>query len=641
MLNSDALQQLRQLKAQIQADKPVLEGVITFCASRSATLTLDDGRRLPLVADDVPRILIGDRLRVALEKNADGQECARIEAFLAQPFAGGTGRLVARGNTLFLEPDHARMNRWLFVPPHQKGGAEGGDWVRYTLLRHPQKDGKAAVKVTERLGREDDPFFHRQYAIARGELPAQWPESLLADARTQADALYEAERARREDLTGLDFLTIDNASTEDMDDALFVEPVEAGWRLHVAIADPAALIPAGSALDEAARARGTTAYFPGCALPMLPPFLANDRCSLVAGEERLALVATLAVGPAGDVTDCQWREALIRSRARLTYAEAADCLSGGDGLSAPLAAQLRALDACARALGEWRRAQSPSMDDRPDYDLVTDEQGQLVRIDREERNAAHRLVEACMLAVNLQAALWLRERGVGVFIVHAGLRADRVEQARTVVQAQAPALSDLDLQTLEGYVALTRALDAAPPERPVRAILSRLLERSRLSRECQSHFGLGAPGYTTVTSPIRKYNDLLVHRMIRAVLRQEPQPSLDDAVLSALQDSLDRVRQSVSYCETGLQLGYAQTLLGQTFEGVIVQVNGGGFVVRLDANGLQGFVDLRGYPDKLSFDAVWFAHAGEHTRFELDQRVTVRIHEVDGARRTIRLQLVA
>ena len=278
----------------------------------------------------------------------------------------------------------------------------------------------------------------------------------------------------------------------------------------------------------------------------------------------------------------------------------------------------------------------PKQDERPDFELVADERGKLVRIERQPRSDANRIVEECMIAANLDAGRLLAASGGGVFVVHTGFRPERVEQARKVLQEQVPELAEGDFTSLAGYLSVARALDARRPERPVRAILSRLLERARLSAEPAPHYGLGAEVYTTATSPIRRYSDFLVHRLIKAGLAGAPRPAIE---LEALQAGVDRVRQAVGYCETWLECRFAESLVGQSFEGVIVAVNGGGFTVRLDANGLRGFVDLRKFPVKLAFDSTYFAHAGEGVRFELDQPVRVLLAGVDHKRRSIRLEL--
>ncbi len=634
MLNTDALSQLRQLKAQIKAAKLEFDGVIAFAASRSATVLLDDGRRFPLAPDDVPKILGDDRVRVELVRNAEDQEIAKLEAVLATPFKRGTGRVVARGNNLFVEPDHPRMNRWLFVPPPQRAGAQDGEWVSFELSRHPQKDGKAGVKITARIGSDSDVAIERRYAQARAGLPG-WPEGLEQAALDEARALFEAELGRRENLEALPFVTIDNDSTKDMDDALYAEAVEGGWRLHVAIADPAAVVPAGSALDKLALQRASTGYFPGEEWPMLPYALAHDLCSLLADQPRLALVCSLEVNADGGVTGSQWREAVVRSRARLSYAEVSAHLDGS-APQAALGADLSVLAACALRMADARQASLPKQDDRPDYDLIANAQGKLERIEREPRTEANRVVEACMIAANLDAARFLAERGDGVFNAHLGLRPERHEQARQVLREQAPDLAEADFTSLSGYVELMRALDARSLERPVRAILARLMERARLSATPAPHFGLGAEAYTTATSPIRRYNDFQVHRLIKAALNGSTAPAVDMAVL---QEGLDRVRQAVNFCERWLECQYADGLVGQDFDGHIVAINGGGFSVRLADNGLQGFVDLRGFPEKLSFDATWFAHQGASVRFELEQPVRVKVAGVDHKRRSIKLEL--
>ncbi len=630
MLDVNALTQLRQLKQTIEAQKDRANGTVRGSQGRYGFVRLDDGRDIYLAPEQMQRVFPEDRVAIEVITGDDGKQSAQLEKLLESPLREFTGQYVIRDNAHFVEPDLPQLSRWLFVPPKLRRGAEHGSFVRARINRHPFDDGRPQAKVEAIIGTPDTPFIETDYALVRFDCPSG---DLVAD---DGD-LRTPDLAAREDLTSIDFVTIDGADTEDMDDALHAGRDGDGWTLRVAIADPDAWIVPGSKLERAVAARGNSIYLPGRTLPMLPRALATEHCSLLPGVERAALVCTLRVDRDGVIGDFHFSEARIRSRAKLDYDSAAALIAeGGEAASG---SALTALNEVAGALAAQRARDHLLMPDRPDYDYSVDERGRLTAIHRRDKNAAHRMVEECMVATNRCAAQWLRD-GDALFIDHPGFRPERLEMLQKLIAAHCPAAAGGDLTDLAGYIAAMQALESAPDELPLRPIASRSLARAQFSRRAAPHFGMGLPAYTTITSPIRKFGDLLLHRIIKDKLAGQSPAPINDATLAALQQSSDRARQAARLAEQWLECLWLQQQPARSHDGIVSHLNSSGFTVRLDDCGIEGFVDTRKRPEKFSFDQTLLRLSSGERSFQLEQRVRVSVAEIDVKRRSIQFALV-
>lgn len=646
MLNADVLQQLRQLKADIKANKKVYPGTVKATQGRFGFVTLDDGRDIYLPQEQMQRVLPGDRVDVTLQEDADGKTFAEVDALKQASLTTFVGRYLVKGNGHFVVADVPGLNRWLFIPPKKRQQAKAGDYLHCRLLQHPFRDGNPQVEVLKVLGNDDTPGIERTYALYKFELVDSWSEEALKEAKALTPACLEKAAPERRDMRETPFVTIDAATTLDMDDALYAEPEGDGWRLWVAIADPTALVAEGGPLEKAARERATTVYFPGEIRPMLPDNVSTQLCSLVAGEDRLALICEIQVGAEGAISDYQLYEAMIHSRGKLSYEQVAAFLDSkvDEALSTLDNATLNGLHhlgELARMLRGWRERHALLNEDRVDYRLRLDDKRKIRCIDRLVATPAHRLVEECMVAANRCAADFLRNRaGHGLFITHGGLRQERVENVRKLLQEQFPALAHFDPATPEGFAGLLREAARLEADLPLRSIVTRQLERAELSTKAAPHQGMGLEAYTTFTSPLRKYLDFCVHRLIRQVLRNGSATPLDGERLSDLQQRQAQARFAANDTEQWLKCQYIQQFRDQDLSGTIVRTLPAGFTVRLDDTGIEGFVTTKDLEGKYAFDPVTLALSNGERRFALDQPVTVKLAEADAQRRSIRFQLV-
>lgn len=640
MLDKDSLSQLKQLKQQIEDSKEYAEGVAKATQRKFGFLVTDDGREIYLSPDEMQKVFPGDRIKILVlrqagaEKDAGqkgGKVSGQIEKVLESPIREFTGRYIVKGKGHFVEPDLPRISRWIFIPPAARKNAQSGDFVSCKLTRHPYPNAKPQANVSSVIGSADKAGIEADYIVTKFHLEPTWPENWRDD-------LLVGEPLGREDLTETPFITIDSPSTLDMDDALHAIKTDSGWQLQVAIADPSALIRADSKLDKLVKQRATSIYLPGRAIAMLPDELANERCSLVPNEQRPALVCTLQILQDGHIESYTFSEATICSRARLHYQQVAagiDAQSAGEEIQA-YADQLRALSEVANALLAHRRQHHLVIPARPEYRLILDQQLKLDRIEQQRKTSAHQLVEECMVAANRCAADFMGDRGL--FVEHPGFRPERFPDVKKLAEEQL-GLKDIAFDTPAGYQQLMKAIDDDALTFPLRAVLSRLLERSRLSTSPKPHHGMGLPRYTTITSPIRKYSDLTGHRIIKARLRQQKPPICDNRLLDALQERQDNARQARYQMEQWLKCQYMEPLIGQSFSGIVTQINSNGFTVLLDEHLIEGFVETRPMAEKFSFDPMRLRLKSKTQCIELNQPVNVTVSAVDCKQRNIRYQL--
>jgi ribonuclease R len=633
MLNSDALSQLKGLKNQIEASKERAEAVVKGTQARYGFAQLDDGREVFIPPEEMLKAFPGDRVRVCVRPGADQRSVADIEKLIDSPLGEFTGQCVRKGKALFVRPDLPQLQRWLFIPPHARNGVQEGDYLRGAVLRHPIRDGRPQAKVLRVIGNDATPGIENRYSMEKFGLPVDWPASRLREVENALEASASAENLQRLDLTDLDFISIDSARTLDIDDALYADTSGDGWTLYIAIADPTAFVPPGSALEADIAQRATSVYFHGDVVPMLPEQMAQDSCALIAGSDRPALVCKIDISDSGTLRHYDFLEATIRSRAKLSYFAVDKYLSGEQDSLLSHASPLEALYQVSRALQADREAHGLVMEERREFRWILNEQKQIESIEPSEKLQSQKLVEECMVAANRCAADFMAQRGLaGPFIRHGGFRPDRHEELKTFLEMHLPQALDADVSSVEGYRDTLRQLSASGHALPLRNMINRLLSRAELSPSPGPHMGLALPQYTNCTSPLRKYVDFLVHRQIKAALHGRPQAAPDQGSLASLSARLQNARAATQAAERWLAANYLQRLAAESsepWEGRISHVNSSGFTVRLDKTGLEGVVDLRKDPEKFSYDKWQASLTSTTRRFQLEQPVRVTLERVD------------
>lgn len=646
MLDKSALQQLKELKKQIHDATPRDKGTVKGTRKRFGFVIADaDGQQYLLPQTEMERVLPGDQIQFVLEpgKDKNDKPVARIEKLLTSTFSTFIGQVKEKNKQMYVLPDHPELSRWVFIPPKYRKSLRDGDLVAAKVCQHPYKnEGRVQAEIVAMIGQPDDPFIEHRYAVIKeGIIEKIWqPDELEAIRHLAEKTLQEAVNSREDLRTSL-FFTIDGANTQDLDDALHVTITDNGWQLQVAIADVAAFVEPSSPLDKQAEAQASSVYLPGQKLPMLPDILSSNLCSLRPNEDRLVMVCTLDIAGDGSINNTRYSNAIINSKAKLSYEEVADYLEQGAGsLSDELQNQLRTLNELAKTRQQWRQQHALLMDEYPDYRYTLDERGKITAIERHERNDAQRLVEECMLACNEATASYLNEQcESGLYLGHNGFKVEQLPGVEKLLDACLPNVDKTGINTLAGYKTLQKTIEATASELPLRDILRKKLARSEWTTAKAPHFGLGLEAYTTFTSPIRKYSDLLVHRIIKAKLADNSCKGPDLKQVEHLNTATQAVRTAQRDCEQSLKCQYLQAFVGQVFEGEISMINHKVIGVYLEPFDLHGHIEVRSLNCPFTFKQDSLQLLSEHHNFMLKQTIRVVIEQVDVNQRQVKLKL--
>lgn len=640
MLDSTALQQLKQLKSELRREERRFQGLVTGSPGNYGFVRADDGKQYFLPPPQMLRTFPGDQVEFRVQTDDKGRDYAEIEKLLATSLKGFCGKCVCRGNGWFVVADVPKMQRKLFIPPKQRQHIQPGDWVECTVGRHPIQDGRAQANVKRRIGSETEPDFPSRYAACNFRL---WGDEPAID---DAVARFEAALAQdRIDLTDLPLVSIDAPHTRDIDDALYARADGEGWALTIAIADPASVISSHSALERSALRRAATAYLPHLQLPMLPARLSEDLLSLVAGKERLAIACHLAVSAEGQVTGVRFEEAKVASRAQLNYAQVNQWLEEGAqpaAASAEVWHSLQALQAATARMREWRGRHQLLMRDEPEFDMTLGEDGRIEGFVELPKGPARTIVEEAMVATNQAVARHLAEAGVGLFASHAGFRSEKLGDARELLAGVEHQTSTAELQTLDGYRAGIMALEGKADGDHLRKVLSRFLQRGALSATPAPHLGMGAPCYATFTSPIRRYVDLYNQRQLKALLAGNAPAPAAPALAAQLDEQQAQLRAASQWAEHWLHAEYLAQHRNRQWPARVVQVNTRGLIVRLDDSGIQGLIEKSQLGAKVKLDARNLCfRAGDECVGSLDDALMVTVADIDSDQRRITFKRVA
>ncbi|AHB70211.1 exoribonuclease II [Cronobacter malonaticus] len=582
---------LAQLKQQLHSQTPRAEGVVKATEKGFGFLEVDAQKSYFIPPPQMKKVMHGDRV-IAVIHTEKEKESAEPEELIEPFLTRFVGRVQKKDDRLSIVPDHPLLKD--AIPCRAERGVshdfQNGDWAVAEMRRHPLKGDRGFyAELTQFITFGDDHFVPWWVTLARHNLEREAPDGVATEMLD--------ENLTREDLTALDFVTIDSASTEDMDDALYVEALEGDrLQLTVAIADPTAWIAEGSKLDNIAKVRAFTNYLPGFNIPMLPRELSDDLCSLREGVQRPALVCRMIIDADGAISDdIHFFAATIESKAKLAYDDVSDWLEEkGEWQpgSEAIAAQIRLLQQICQRRSAWRTEHALVFKDRPDYRFVLGEKGEVLDIVAEPRRIANRIVEESMIAANICAARVLRDKlGFGVYNVHAGFDPASTEQLATLLQSHGMHVDANDVLTLPGFCKLRRELDAQPSGF-LDSRIRRFQSFAEISTEPGPHFGLGLEAYATWTSPIRKYGDMVNHRLLKAIIKGESaaRPQDEATVQMAERRRLNRMAER----DVGDWL-YARFLKDKAgtdtrFAAEIIDVSRGGMRVRLVDNGAVAFI---------------------------------------------------
>ena len=674
-----------------------IEGQVQGHRDGHGFLLRDDGEPdIYLPANEMRAVLHKDRVKVRIVRlDRKGRPEGRVVEILERPEQPIIGRLLQESGIWLVAPEDKRYGQDVIIPKGATGAAKPGQVVVVELTEPPALYGQPVGRVTEVLGEIDDPGMEIEIAVRKYSVPHEFSEACLEQAKGLPDKVRAQDRKGRVDLRDVPLVTIDGEDARDFDDAVYCLPTKVGrgkgWRLLVAIADVSHYVQTGSAIDIDAYDRATSVYFPRRVIPMLPEKLSNGLCSLNPDVDRLCMVCDMLVTTKGEVHAYQFYPAVMHSHARFTYTEVAAILANTRGPEATRRKErvqdLIHLHDVYRALLASRQVRGAVDFETTETQIVCDESGRIEKIVPRVRNDAHKLIEEAMLAANVCSADFIQQgQHPGLFRVHEGPTPEKKDILRNYLKALGIGMGLSDDPHTSEFQKIAEATKDRPDAQQIHTMLLRSMQQAIYTPINSGHFGLAYEAYTHFTSPIRRYPDLLVHRVIKSILEGQkyelpalPTPGEAHAKLSKrLQKNkpgqqggraarLPKVRMTAAeqqaweaaglHCsanerradeasrdvEAWLKCKYMREHLGEEYSGVVTAVTGFGLFVTLDSLYVEGLVHITELgAEYFRFDEARQELRGERTgiRYAIGTRVQIQVSRVDLDGRKIDFRLV-
>ena len=658
----------------------------------------DDGAPdIYLPPNEMRAVLHKDRVKARIVRSdRKGRPEGRVLEILERSAQPIIGRLLQESGVWLVAPEDKRYGQDVLIPRGATGTARTGQVVVVELVEPPALYGQPVGRISEVLGEVDDPGMEIEIAVRKYSVPHEFSAACLAQAKALPDTVRAQDLVGRVDLSDVPLVTIDGEDARDFDDAVYCEPATLGrgknaakgWRLLVAIADVSHYVENGAAIDIDAYDRATSVYFPRRVIPMLPEKLSNGLCSLNPEVDRLCMVCDMLVTDDGTVQAYQFYPAVMWSHARFTYTEVAAILGNTRGAEAikrkALVPHLLHLHGVYESLLKARQKRGAVDFETTETQILCDENGRIEKIVPRTRNVAHRLIEEAMLAANVCSADFIMQsKHAGLFRVHEGPTPEKLEALRAYIKALGLGISLSETPKPGDFQSIAQATKDRPDAQQIHAMLLRSMQQAIYTPANSGHFGLAFDAYTHFTSPIRRYPDLLVHRVINAVLADAryhlpvlPLPGEAHAKLarrlekgksakvveagakpkklsaeslawqaaglhcSANERRADEASRDV---EAWLKCKYMYEHLGEEYSGVVTAATSFGLFVTLDAMYVEGLVHITELGGEyFRFDEVRQELRGERTgiRYAIGTRVDIQVSRVDLDGRKIDFRLV-
>ncbi|HYG43197.1 MAG TPA: ribonuclease R, partial [Bordetella sp.] len=628
----------------------------------------DGGTDLFLAPREMLKVLHGDRVLV----KPAGEYRGKPEGMIVEVIERRTNKLVGRflheHGLSIVVPEDQRIKHDILIPPGDTNGAQHGQVVAVQIMEQPTRHTQPLGRVAEVLGEIDDPGMEIEIAVRKFDVPVEFSEAAAKQAARLPDTVRKSDLKDRIDLRDVPLITIDGEDARDFDDAVYCEPVELGsgqrkrpaWRLLVAIADVSHYVTPDDSLDDDALERGTSVYFPRRVIPMLPESLSNGLCSLNPQVDRLVLVCDMVIpasgAKAGTITAYQFYNAVMHSHARTTYTQIWEALQQPGGPVAHALGEVmphvRHLHELYQLLVQQRKKRGAIDFDTIETKIVCNELGRIEQIVGVVRNDAHKLIEESMLAANTCAADFMsRSKHPGLYRIHEGPTPERLTSLREFLRTMGLSMGGGEAPTAKDYGEFLDSVRSRPDFQLLQTMCLRSMQQAIYSPDNVGHFGLAYPAYSHFTSPIRRYPDLLTHRVIKALLAgRRYVPGLEDQplvigrtqrehehatweklglLLSASERRADEASRDV---EAWLKCWFVKERVGEDFSGTVTGVASFGVFVTLDTLHVEGLVhvsELGG--EYFQFNEALHELRGERTgmRYRLTDKVQVQVARVD------------
>ncbi|TCP91154.1 RNAse R [Cricetibacter osteomyelitidis] len=597
------------------------------------------------------RVMHGDFV-LAQQSGVDrkGRREVRIVRVLEGRKKQIVGRFFLENGIGYVVPDDSRINRDILIPDEYRRGVRMGQVVVVELKPRTASFSQPMGMIVEILGENMAKGMEVEIAIRNHDIPHQFSKTVDKYVKKFTEDVPEEAKKGRVDLRDLPLVTIDGEDARDFDDAVYCQKKRGGgWTLWVAIADVSYYVRLKTALDDEARERGNSVYFPNRVVPMLPEVLSNGLCSLNPQVDRLCMVCEIKLSAKGKMTGYQFYEAVMNSHARLTYTKVWNILQGDETLReryTELVPHLEELHKMYRVLFAARQARGAIDFETVESKFVFNEQGRIERIEPAERNDVHKIIEECMILANIAAANFMQHNEESaLYRIHAGPTEEKLAGFRAFLSETGLQLDGGAKPGTADYAKLLEQVRERPDHELIQTMLLRSLSQAVYDADNIGHFGLALDEYAHFTSPIRRYPDLTLHRGIKYLLAKEKGNKRRTTDSGGYHYSLDEMDVLGDHCSMTerraddatrevadwLKCEFMQDHVGEVFEGVISSVTGFGLFVRLNDLFIDGLVHISTLDnDYYRFDLAGQRLIGENSGmiYRLGDSVTVRVEAV-------------
>ena len=617
------------------------------------------GKDFYISSHEMQRVFHGDVVQAILVDRTDrkGRKEVKILEVIEPRKAPIVGRFYVDHHICTVVPEDSKIKQEILIDPKAKLGARHGQMVVVNLVQRPTKRSHAIGEVIEVLGDHLAPGMEIEIALRAHDLPHQFPHTVQAEVAGIADEVEESAKLPRKDLRDLPLVTIDGEDARDFDDAVYCHPeASGGWRLWVAIADVSYYVRHGSALDDEAISRGNSVYFPSQVIPMLPEKLSNGLCSLNPDVDRLCMVCEMTVSATGMLAESKFYPSVMRSHARFTYSKVAAMLDveeneTGQALRneyAALVPDLENLKAMYLALSDAREKRGAIAFETQESLFLFNDDKKIESVVPLIRNDAHKIIEECMILANVATAKFIEKHNKpGLFRVHDKPSEEKYNNFVTYLAELGISIPSREEPEPRDYCDILTKVVNRPDQELIQTMLLRSMRQAVYQSDNLGHFGLALESYSHFTSPIRRYPDLVVHRVIKSILLEQAKGQVEnDANVGAYDYKLEQVIELGEHCSMTerradeatrdvsdwLKCEFMQDHVGDSFSGVISTVTNFGMFVRLQDLHIEGLVHITSLnSDYYHYDDVRMCLTGENSgvKYRVGDVVTVKVAAVN------------
>jgi ribonuclease R len=594
----------------------------------------------------------GDRVVVRVESVRKKGKEGRVIRILERKLQKVVGKFMRGKNYSYLVPEDERVLQEVYIPEGETKQARPHQIVVAEITRYPTERARPEGRIIHILGYPDDPEVEPQIIIHKYDLPFRFSSAALKEARGISLQIPSQEYSDRVDLREIPTFTIDGEKAKDFDDAVSIEKEkDGGFRLYVSISDVGHYVKEGTVLDDEAYLRGTSVYFPDRAIPMFPTELSNEICCLRPKVDRLTLTVELRYDSSGGRRDVRFYPSVIHSHERLTYTIVRKILVDEDAelrqRYRPLLPSLEWMASLSQTLRRKRTERGAIDFDLPEPEVILNLQGETEDVIRAERNLAHQIIEEFMIAANEAVAHFMMESGYpSLYRIHEPPRREAILEFQRFISNLGYKMRKESEDSPRELQRVLLEVKGKAEERVVNNLLLRSMKWAKYAAQNLGHFGLASEAYTHFTSPIRRYPDLIVHRLLKRVLAKTGVP-IPEEELAKKADYLSQRERVAMEAEREILDRYRVRLMkekvGEVFIGVISGVMAFGFFVELKDIFVEGLVRITSlHDDYYHYHEKRYCLIGErtHQTFKIGDEVKVRVDRVDAERRQIDFGLV-